>query len=281
MNLYLSPSHLSWHSVHCYIPFSVYSPSADSQVLAICTALEQSFERHLGRRPKLFFVRYRDDRDHIRLRFLVDGENDPRGVIDIHNDLSEVLAESNVSVVTQPYVREVERYGGPSLIEPAERLFVSSSSYARRILTLMGDAHESRAALLILSQSCMALAFSSCENDARKLLDAHSSGYLSNYSQQVASSALKRTERYFELIGDMLREALLAIRTGTIEDDHYRPFIDECQTYATSVRIVAGNEMSRTMRSLQSQLHMTANRLGASIYEEAVCAAVAARLIAV
>jgi thiopeptide-type bacteriocin biosynthesis protein len=107
-----------------------------------------------GVADRWFFLRYADPEWHLRLRI----HGDPDGLAAdtaplLHRVMAPLLATGEVwRLQFDTYEREVERYGGPQAIEPAEQLFSADSAAALAIVRdLAGDrgaALRWRAALL-------------------------------------------------------------------------------------------------------------------------------------
>jgi lantibiotic biosynthesis protein len=85
-----------------------------------------------------FFVRYGDEKSHLRLRFRGENDGSILQLIPILYDWTEsLIREKNINeMILLPYEREVERYGGEKLIESAESLFCADS---RTTLTMLND----------------------------------------------------------------------------------------------------------------------------------------------
>lgn len=84
---------------------------------------------------KSFFIRYYDDKDHIRVRFLINPEKKMEFYECIKEFIKKVYSVkivNNVSVDT--YIREIERYGGIDLIDKAESLFSKDSEVVINLL---------------------------------------------------------------------------------------------------------------------------------------------------
>lgn len=87
-----------------------------------------------------FFIRYRDPEPHIRVRLRAEKENLWSVAVPAFLDLAgHEKAKSRLhSVMIEPYVREVDRYGGPGLIGLHESIFSADSSLAVRALHTFG-----------------------------------------------------------------------------------------------------------------------------------------------
>ncbi len=91
-----------------------------------------------GLATSFFFIRYQDNEPHIRLRFRGEPEQLSARLMPCLNQWFLFLAESGLlsKIVIDTYEREVERYGGPELIETAEELFYYDSLAAINLLFL-------------------------------------------------------------------------------------------------------------------------------------------------
>lgn len=89
-------------------------------------------------RDDLFFIRYKDEQDHIRLRVRVSKDNKFLVLHLINGFLSTLESEHLInSYNIHPYIREVERYGGKELIVAAESFFIEESKCVIRLLQQM------------------------------------------------------------------------------------------------------------------------------------------------
>lgn len=91
-----------------------------------------------GAIQKFFFMRYADPKQHIRLRFYGKPQNLNMDVLPALNKWLYTLQEDgliqNADIST--YEREVERYGGPELIDLAENIFFYDSLAVSQLLYL-------------------------------------------------------------------------------------------------------------------------------------------------
>lgn len=76
-----------------------------------------------------FFIRYQDPERHLRFRMRLINEESLSGLLlELHKTLKEWLSENLIKeALFANYERELERYGGPELIEAAEYLFCLDS----------------------------------------------------------------------------------------------------------------------------------------------------------
>lgn len=79
---------------------------------------------------QFFFVRYFDDRHHIRFRF----KTVPSSNIPPINDLLQQYFSPPTQVTLAPYKPEIPRYGGPEFMPIAEQQFMASSFACLRLM---------------------------------------------------------------------------------------------------------------------------------------------------
>lgn len=80
----------------------------------------------------MFYMRYNDTNDHIRIRINCDSiENNFSLYLSVVQDLLPQLIESCIisDIEVSSYKPEVNRYRGPHLISYAEEIFVKNLSY--------------------------------------------------------------------------------------------------------------------------------------------------------
>ncbi len=85
---------------------------------------------------KWFFIRYHDPKPHLRVRFYLTNTEDYTTVLNkINEGLREFLNSGEISsIISDTYVREMERYGEHSITE-AETLFHKNSNFTLQCLT--------------------------------------------------------------------------------------------------------------------------------------------------
>ncbi|MDN5916015.1 MAG: lantibiotic dehydratase [Pseudonocardia sp.] len=97
-----------------------------------------------GRAERWFFLRYGDPDHHLRVRFAGDPESLQRTVLPaLTRAVTPLVDDGRIwRVVTDTYVPEIERYGGPAALRLAERVFHADSEAVVAILGRLspGDA---------------------------------------------------------------------------------------------------------------------------------------------
>jgi thiopeptide-type bacteriocin biosynthesis protein len=133
----LSTTRITWLSLHFVFEGGIYADHADSVILDVVEPLL----RWAGRHPDIkryFFIRYRDNDPHLRLRLEVDGGLQERVERELQAILQEEMntdAQSAASVdlthVRQirwvNYEPEIERYGGEYGMDIAHSIAVAST----------------------------------------------------------------------------------------------------------------------------------------------------------
>ncbi|MFI1972367.1 lantibiotic dehydratase [Streptomyces cinnamoneus] len=141
-----------------YAKLYVENDAQDALLVEEVTALTRSLaERRLAGHP--FYLRYGDPAPHLRLRFPA---ADPARAAELLGEVATwghglVVGGRIVDVSFATYRREVERYGGPELIDAAEELFRADSAATLALLRHLaapapaGEVPLDRAALTVLS----------------------------------------------------------------------------------------------------------------------------------
>jgi len=90
-----------------------------------------------GIAQKYFFIRYFDPEPHLRIRIHPTEERTPELFVRVSRWLDVLYNNGLISrAVSDSYIREVERYGGPLLIEHAENYFYSDSKLVMELLSM-------------------------------------------------------------------------------------------------------------------------------------------------
>lgn len=102
---------------------------------------------------KFFFIRYKDESTHIRLRFLVlDPIARQNFHVLFHETMNPLLVEGLIQkIVCDTYVRELERYGGDCIVQSEELFHNDSLCVLRLIGLLQGDDCERHRLFLALA----------------------------------------------------------------------------------------------------------------------------------
>ncbi|NLR56936.1 lantibiotic dehydratase [Chitinophaga polysaccharea] len=128
-----------------WVYFKIYCGSKSSEKIlknTILPFIESGIEQKLF--DKFFFIRYRDEFPHFRIRFFNQNVSKQANLQELFLQVIKPLIQNNDidKVVVDTYMREVERYGA-DLIEDSEDLFYSDSLAVLRFINLLeGDESE-------------------------------------------------------------------------------------------------------------------------------------------
>ena len=90
-----------------------------------------------GAAQKYFYIRYADPEPHLRIRIQPSEGKLPALYVAASNMLNGLYSDGLISkAVNDSYIRETERYGGPSLITHAEEYFYNDSKLAMKLLNM-------------------------------------------------------------------------------------------------------------------------------------------------
>ncbi|MGE6537963.1 lantibiotic dehydratase [Bacillus luti] len=128
-----------WLYVKLYVPQARENEFISKYMTSFSNYIVQS-----GMAQSWFFMRYRDPDAHIRLRFYGDPEKLNASVLTYLRDWANNLMDSGFihKMTVDTYEREVERYGGPYLIELAENFFHYDSRSVTMLLNVIGQQTE-------------------------------------------------------------------------------------------------------------------------------------------
>jgi len=277
---------MAWLSAHLHFPGVLYGRDGDRVILEVVEPFVALGLRD-GSLGGYFFVRYTSDGPHIRLRFR--GPTPEAG-----ETLRVALMEHARSTAVAPVIRwstyepELDRYGGTEAIVVAERYFEASSRAALGLLRTLDSSDRTARlgktllAVLVLLHTftrdidrIAALArqyrranlysFARAEHQDAKWLEAFDAGYDRQATTLAAfiAEAWQRLEGeqslYAEL--DNYRQDLLPVRESLA-----RLCSEGCVRYNGTH--VADLDHACSL-IIPSYIHMTNNRLGITIREEA------------
>lgn len=246
-----------------------------------------------------FFIRYWEGGPHIRFRMKIIDSNHKDYYKILLNILKSELSDSNTvltkeqyynghkldgkiiplenlpwydnnSIVSIPYVREIERYGGYEVIEKAETVFYYSSQLVATMLKTYINCHTMIRVLFYIYtyeqvkkeiiRKVLDFDFeqfySNCFSYWNKLYDLTNESYIENVIVFVRRSFDEKKEKINTVFSFIQPNIRNSFTTSLIE-------------YLEEVYQLRGKKMMRSV--LFSQMHMFANRLGIPIeYECAV-----------
>jgi thiopeptide-type bacteriocin biosynthesis protein len=174
------------------------------------------------------------------------------------------------SLVSFPFEPESDRYGGETLIDHSLDFFVISSfAVLERIASQAGEATPRRLGFALRALLRMAWAFASCEEELSALLSYQFLG-----QGEVVPSLHERADRVFEAHRESYREQMArdlenvseALARSPAPEPTNETFLAVAARHLSSLCRGCKPETRRQVAT--SQLHMTANRLGLSPFEE-------------
>jgi thiopeptide-type bacteriocin biosynthesis protein len=194
------------------------------------------------------------------------------------------------------YEPEVDRYGGPEALVVAERLFEVSSHYALAVIRKSPSMdRETRLAKALLAMLVTTQAFFETPDTASRILQAYASSYMEKYSpnDQALWAALEQSSRRRALhLSEYVVEVWERLTGGaplTVELDQLREgartCADELRKLVGWNRCLIGGIPARSVEQafraiVPSYIHMTSNRIGATIQEETSVAHTLSRALA-
>ncbi|GAA3838156.1 lantibiotic dehydratase [Sphaerisporangium flaviroseum] len=253
-----------------YVKLYAERPAHDTIITGEVAELSGDLTRRYGVGHP-FFLRYVDPDHHLRLRFHVPQEGTRAGVLgDVAGWAGRLTASGllkDYSFAT--YSREIERYGGPALIEHAESLFRHDSAAVTLLLRHLtgGKTTLDRVPLTVLSLEwvtrLMVPSF-----DERRSLAAGAAGNAGGTQYRVAGRPL-----WEALVGpgpdQTLMEEVADLWQGPATA--YMRRLDEVTE--------AGELWSDRRQIIRSVLHMHCNRMGLTKADEAVAYGMWRRLL--
>jgi len=207
----------------------------------------------------------------------------------------EMPYRANNSVHEVPYDQELDRYGGPAGMALSEWHFERSSDLVLRLLAT-GNTHLRTVLLGQTAQLCMALcsAFLPDEAAVAVFLDNYRTFWETSY-QEPSTGQHETFDRSFERMRDRLEERLLRVRAAVRDPGTAvgleRAWAEHCLALRDrATELALAGELSfrdgpvtdpavALPILLSSYVHMTANRLGASILDEIYLAYVNRRAV--
>ncbi|MVN88914.1 hypothetical protein GO986_19415 [Deinococcus sp. HMF7620] len=249
--LYRRPDKTTILASNEYLYFKYYSePEMHLEILQMI----YEYVKDIGE-VKMFFVRYSDDRQHLRVRFKSSNAvifSNLRGCID---DLNLLLIDKSYAadIRTDIYRREVFRYGGQLALNIIEDLFHHDSCIVFKILNL----HEDH--FLLSIKHIIQMAYSLLLTDI-KILDFFSryKDYISsNLSPSQKNSSSERLRNYKHVLDLFLSE---------------KPKEDEFQYNSVKILWESAQKNFDDQEQFDdicmSVMHMSCNRLGLSRPDE-------------
>jgi thiopeptide-type bacteriocin biosynthesis protein len=240
-----------------------------------------------GQVDRFFFIRYPEGGDHVRLRLRIAAEIDTAPAVDRAFALLRARCaefqrsvggtpEQRISVVPAIFELEIDRYGGPRWFPSALSFFATSSMAALRFVAEWR--HEPRARQLVeilIRLARQAIAMARTVEELRGLAD-----YAVQWRLHMAP-IVARADQLFERMGPQLTRRIRELFVAAVTASAATPGSPEAAVaHARCLSATLdGLEAEARWRSLGSQMHMAANRLGLSPPEESYLSAILCRCL--
>lgn len=292
-----------WLSAHIHFRGSLYGPACDRVILDVV----EPFVRTCQQREwasQYFFIRYSEDGPHVRLRLQGDNsvlrstvrpalKEHVRGTLpEALNPESEATSNGNSSSIRWiPYERETNRYGGEAGVVLAERIFQHSSEISFMLLRDTRDRrHAARLGKGLLAMVVLLYAFLPDRMQAEELMQNYGTSYLSSIARSDEQQALLQQafeegyERQDDTLAAYVNETWKRLEEGAPLTDvldtyrrHLQEITEEFRRFLQEGRLVKNDVvLERWAQAVSmivpSYVHMTNNRLGIPIPEEAYLA---------
>lgn len=268
-------------------------PARDADPERVRTEVRTALEAVLTRRPALYEAD-RDDSGELFKRMYLAEYSEEQWNAEYGED-GEMPYRDNNTVHENAYRQELDRYGGPAGMALSEWHFERSSDLVLRLLAT-GNMHLRTVLLGQTAQLGMALCFAFLPDDAAV------AGFLENYRvfwetsyQEPSTEQHEAFDRGFARMRDRLRDRLSAVRAAVRDPAGAtgveREWAEHCRELAArAADLTRAGELSfrdgpvtdpavALPILLSSYVHMTANRLGASILDEIYLAYVNSRAV--
>ncbi len=300
-----------WESVHIFFKGDIYSYECDRIILEVVSPfVNECFDKKMI--EKFFFIRYSELGTHVRLRFWGKEKNlndefkrcccdyiinsIPKELINypfkkLNTITADKIEKEDTPYLWVPYEPEIERYGGDEAISVAEDFFFYSSNIVIDLLNKIEKGNNSsRLGFGLILMVIKLFSFFEDIEIVKTILNYYSKGYLSARVQD--ESEIKNIQNLFDSSFEKQSEHLVeyvntiweALSEKTELGEPFDSFKDYCKQIRARLEILAeenkiikhNQKIDGTKNSLSrilpSYIHMTNNRMGITIPEEAYLA---------
>jgi thiopeptide-type bacteriocin biosynthesis protein len=275
----------SWLSLHIY-----YATGQDQLLLQCVRPLLGSLYAD-GRLARHFYIRYGENGPHLRLRLLPAATTNRADLHDVatariaHFIATEPAPDTHLRsavpnrrvlnnvVQEEPYVPELQRYGGSPGVEVAEDHFCESSEIALDVVASTETQLAARNAIAIRLLLLAATTFHSDVEAVRAFVAPYSSQMLSanGFSEEQQQHLRSRYEALFAPQKAAVQKLVAAHLDGTASAasapyDKWVRSLQSAWRRLDSLRLL--DRTDQAFRILSSYVHLMLNRLGLGIAEE-------------
>lgn len=281
----------SWLSAHLHFKGELYGSTCDTVIRDVVGPIVMECDQKLLA-ATFFFIRYGAEGEHVRLRMKAGLPSSEKQITAI---VESVVAASDQSLNLQArwksYDPEIDRYGGVRSMPDVESAFEASS---RMVLAqALSDSLSSRSRRLgvaLLAMSVLLFEWLPSRKEAIEESNRYWRGHLrgnllTKYLRSAAASDIDQEwSRQADALGPSIREVWRVLDEGDALPpamDRYRrsirevrdaiiPIANSGQTSAYGSRSACWEQTARF--TCPSLVHMTNNRLGVTLAEEAYLA---------
>lgn len=257
-------------------------PASEEDAPRVRAEVREALEAVLARRPALYEAD-RDSSGELFKRMYLAEYSEEQWNAEYGED-GEMPYRENNSVHEVAYKQEFDRYGGPAGMKLSEWHFEKSSDVVLRLVAT-GNTHMRTVLLGLTAQLDMALCFAFLpgEEEVARFLENYRMFWETSY-QEPSTEQHETFERSFTRMRDRLCERLVRVRDAVRDPESAAGIEREWAEHCIELRdraaaLTRAGEL--TFRNgpvddpavalpilLSSYIHMTANRLGASILDE-------------
>jgi thiopeptide-type bacteriocin biosynthesis protein len=286
-----------WIGGHIHFVGDIYSGVADDVIRSIVEPFVRD-QQSCGSIDSFFFIRYREDGPHVRLRL----QGDPVilecrvapaliAYIDGADKTRALDKKPKINLRWVSYQPELERYGGPAAVSVAEHFFEISSEAAFDLLRpLPTEPRSVRLGRALLAMLVLVQAFFPSEAQATHFLRAYADGYLIRQARDEHQHGVVREafadgfRRQADTILAYVQESWLRLRADQMVVPALEPYRVGVSVIREKLRVLQAHaqlfrknlpvaEWSDACHLIvPSYVHMMSNRLGVTIPEEAYLA---------
>ncbi|WP_165836257.1 lantibiotic dehydratase [Taibaiella soli] len=248
-----------------WVYYKIYSGTKTAELLLkeyILPFVEEGVENNWF--EQFFFIRYRDESAHIRLRFLVVDATKRQALQEALFNIVAPLQDEGLiqKIVCDTYVRELERYGGDYIVQ-AEQLFHNDSLCVLRFLALLDgeDAERYRMLFGLRGIDMFLNDFGLSVFEKQQLLSNMQKAF---YEEHGGHASLQKVlnEKYRQHQKDIFAHMNNELDVFNQVDDAVAVFQMRSEMNAPIIETLIGNVVKKQWLSwLPSYIHMYMNRL--------------------
>jgi len=238
-----------------WLYFNLYTPDRNTMKLII---ILYDFLEALKNDKKIkswFFIRYRDPKEHIRLRINADKENLIEIFPVLNNYLNDLVNNFFIKKFTLDfYDREIERYGGINCIDFAEKVFAADSYVCSEILKLESKEKNIFDDETVAIYNIMSYLENFNIENSEKLKFLQRSVDFTSYKEEFKNNKQKLINKGIEVYNRSFKEV-----KDKILFDIYQKRENSIKIYLEKI-ISTHNDETIKFQVLDSLVHMSLNR---------------------